>query len=280
MTKRKILWLISLAIMVVMVSVACKQKPTNVDDFMLVEEPSTPEFTSDNTNKKLPIDTNQGLIQFKGLSFKSGGYILNGDYSKIIYYYAEVKVDSDSKPYISAITKDVDGNIIEDEGKFYNISNETGAIYNLEGVRYEHNNVNTAVATFIEDGYLVIKFSNYGADITYSLIEKSAEGDTEKDELKNYIGSYQSTINYSFAGYGTFKYGAKLTEYETGKYRLELTGGQYNNRKPDRDETKDKNGLKAFHDWHTFLIRFSADGSALYITFPTWSREVEMKKVQ
>ena len=149
----------------------------------------------------------------------------------------------------------------------------------LEGIRYEHNNVNTAVATFIEDGYLVIKFSNYGAGIKYSLIEKSAEEEPKKDELKGYIGSYQSIGNYSFAGYDTFKYGAKLTEYETGKYRLELTGGQYNNRKPNRDETKDKNGLTAFHDWHTFLIRFSADGNTLYITFPAWSIPVEMKKI-
>lgn len=68
----------------------------------------------------------------------------------------------------------------------------------LEGIRYEHNNVNTAVATFIEDGYLVIKFSNYGAEIKYSLIEKSAEEEPKKDELKGYIGSYQSIGNYSF----------------------------------------------------------------------------------
>lgn len=175
MTKRKILWLIALAIIVVMVSVACKQKPTNVNDFMLVEEPSTPEFPSYNTNKKLPIDANQGLIQFKGLSFKSGGYILNGDFSKIIYFYADVKVDSESKPYISAVTKDADGNIIEEEGKFYNNLNETGAVYNLEGVRYQSHNKNTAVATFVEDGYLRIKFSNYGTEFTYSLIGKSEE---------------------------------------------------------------------------------------------------------
>ena len=109
--------------------------------------------------------------------------------------------------------------------------------------------------------------------------KEQSSGDSDKDELKKYIGSYQTTGNYSFAGYGTFKYGAKLTEYETGKYRLELTGGQYNNRKPNRDETKDKNGSMAFHDWHTFLIRFSSDGNTLYITFPTWSRPVEMKKI-
>ena len=108
---------------------------------------------------------------------------------------------------------------------------------------------------------------------------ESSEEPTIEDELKKYIGSYQTTGNYSFAGYGTFKYGAKLTEYETGKYRLELTGGQYNNRKANRDETKDKNGSMAFHDWHTFLIRFSSDGNTLYITFPTWSRPVEMKKI-
>ena len=277
MTKRKILWLITLVIMAVIISVACKKKPTSAGNFTIVEEAPGQEGETPQPEKKLPIDTNQGLIQFKGLSFKSGGYILNGDYSKIIYHYADIKVDSGSKPYISVMTKDKDGNIVEEEGKFYNILNETGDVYNLEGVRYK-NNINTAVATFIEDGYLRIKFSNYGAEITYSLIEKSTEGETEKDGLKSYIGNYQSVGSYSFAGYGTFKYGAKLTEYETGKYRLELTGGQYNNRKPNRDETKDKNGLMAFHDWHTFLIRFSEDGNTLYITFPTWSSPVEMKK--
>lgn len=278
MTKRKILWLIMLVIMAVIISVACKKKPTSAGNFMAVEEAPGQEGETPQPEKKLPIDTNQGLIQFKGLSFKSGGYILNGDYSKIIYHYADIKVDSDSKPYISVMTKDRDGNIVEEEGKFYNILNETGDVYNLEGVRYK-NNINTAVATFIEDGYLRIKFSNYGAEITYSLIEKTAE-EEQKDGLKSYIGNYQSTGYYSFAGYGTFKYGAKLTEYETGKYRLELTGGQYNNRKPNRDETKDKNGLTAFHDWNTFLIRFSGDGNTLYITFPTWSSPVEMKKIQ
>ena len=182
-TKKQLLWLIAIAIMVIIISVACKRKPTNVEDFSLVEEAPGQAGEIPQPEKKLPIDTNQGLIQFKGLSFKSGGYILNGDYSKIIYYYADVKVDSDSKPYISVLVIDADGNIIEDEGKFYNILNETGAVYNLEGIRYKSNNRNTAVATFIEDGYLRIKFSNYSLDITYSLTEKTDEEEIDSDTL-------------------------------------------------------------------------------------------------
>lgn len=167
--KKEFLWLIALAIMIIIVSVACKKKPTDVGNYMLVTEAGqTPQ-----PEKRLSIDTNQGLIQFKDLSFKSGAYYLNGDYTNKVYYYVDVKVDNDSKPYISAMTKDEDGNIIEEEGKFYTISNETGAVYNLEGTRYQSINELTAEATFTEEGYLRIKFSNYSLEITYSLTEKN-----------------------------------------------------------------------------------------------------------
>ena len=170
-TKKQILWLIALAIITVMVLSACKKKPTNAGNYMSVTEAGqtpAPEFPSDNTIGKLTIDTNQGLIQFIGLSFKSGAYYLNGDYTNKIYYYADVKVDENSKPYISVITKSEDGEILESEGKFYSVLNETGAVYNLEGVRYV-DNINMATVTFTEDGYLRIKFSNYTLEITYSL---------------------------------------------------------------------------------------------------------------
>ena len=197
---KSLFYVIAVIVMTIIIAISCKKKPTDAGNFSVIEEAPGESGETPQPEKKLPIDTNQGLIQFKGLSFKSGGYILNGDRSRIIYYYADVKVDSDSKPYISAITKDADGNIVEDEGKFYNISNETGAVYNLEGVRYKGNNINTAVATFIEDGYLIIKFSNYGMEIKYSLIGKSSdkivEGTFVSGEFTATIKDSQITIGY------------------------------------------------------------------------------------
>ena len=170
-TKRKILSLIALVIMTVVVSVACGESPTDVGNMSVTEAgpTPTPEFPSDNTKNKLEIDENQGLAQFKDLSFKSGAYYSIYDMTKKIYFYAYIKVDNDSKPYIKAITKDENGAVVESEGKFYDNANGKGAVYNLEAVRYESKNRNTATVTFTEDGYLRIKFSNYGADITYSL---------------------------------------------------------------------------------------------------------------
>ncbi|WP_432632427.1 hypothetical protein [Brachyspira sp.] len=173
-TKKKILSLIALAIITVIVSVACSS-PTDVENMAVTEAGPTPppEFPEDNTDNKLSIDTNQGLIQFKDLYFKSGAYYSIYDTVKKIYFYADVRVDENSKPYLRVITIDENGVVVEDEGKFYDNANGTGAVYNLEATRYQSNNRNTATVTFTEDGYLIIKFSNYGADITYSLTDKS-----------------------------------------------------------------------------------------------------------
>ncbi|WP_432633708.1 hypothetical protein [Brachyspira sp.] len=194
-TKKQILCLIALAIILVIVSVACKKNLTNSVDYMVVKQAEQ----SPQPEKKLTIDTNQGLIQFKDLSFKSGAYYINGNYTRKIYYYADIKVDENLKPYISAITKSEDGEIIEDEGKFYETStNESGEFYNLEGVRYQSGNMLTAEATFNESGYLVIRFSNYSLDITYSLLnEKAPEGENDSNERKlsfyagNWYGVYE-----------------------------------------------------------------------------------------
>ena len=176
-TKKQILCLIALAIITVIVSVACSDSPTDVGNMAVTEAEPTPppEFPEDNTDNKLTIDTNQGLIQFKDLYFKSGAYYSIYDTVKKIYFYADVKVDENSKPYLRVITRDENGIVVEDEGKFYDNANGTGAVYNLEATRYKSNNRNTATVTFTEEGYLRIKFSNYGADITYSLTDKKAE---------------------------------------------------------------------------------------------------------
>ena len=184
-TKKQILCLIALAIITVIVSVACSDSPTDVGNMAVTEAgpTPTPEFPDDNTNNKLSIDTNQGLIQFKDLSFKSGAYYSIYDTTKKMYFYADVRVDENSKPYVRVITRDENGIVVEDEGKFYDNANGTGAVYNLEATRYQSNNRNTATVTFTEEGYLRIKFSNYGADITYSLTDKKAEEEISKDGL-------------------------------------------------------------------------------------------------
>ena len=181
--KKKVLWLMAIAIIMVIVSVACSGNPTNAGDYIVAKQAEQ----SPKPEMKLTVDTNQGLIQFKDLSFKSGAYYINGNYTKKIYYYADIKVDENSKPYISAITKSEDGEIIEDEGKFYVMSNESGTFYKLSGVRYQSGNTLTAEATFNESGYLVIRFSNYSLDITYSLLNEKAPEEIV-DEISD--GSY------------------------------------------------------------------------------------------
>lgn len=176
MKTKKILWLIVIAIIISFIALACKKRPTNAANLSVIEEAGqTPS-----PEKKLTIDSSKGLSQFEGLSFKSGVYKRkNGDYSKSIYFYADVKVDSKSKPYISIISKDEEENIVEDQGEFYSISNETGAVYNLTGAKY--GGKITAEVTFTEDGYLHIKFNHYSSVIICSLIGKT---ETEVEEKK------------------------------------------------------------------------------------------------
>ncbi len=219
-TKKQILCLIALAIILVIVSVACSGNPTNAGDYIVakqVEQSPQPE-------KKLTIDTNQGLIQFKDLSFKSGAYYINGNYTRKIYYYADIKVDENSKPYISAITKSEDGEIIEEEGKFYETTtNGSGEFYNLEGVRYQSGNKLTAEVTFNESGYLVIRFSNYSLDITYSLTEKATEGGSHsKAELE---GTWKSSFFlFTIDNNGNMNFNCGLTNTTYPVYHYNYSG--------------------------------------------------------
>ena len=240
-TKKQILCLIAVAIITVIVSVACSS-PTDVENMAVTEAgpTPTPEFPEDNTNNKLSIDTNQGLIQFKDLSFKSGAYYSIYDTTKKMYFYADVRVDENSKPYISVMTMEEDGNITEEEGKFYDNANGVGAVYNLEATRYKSNNRNTATVTFTEDGYLRIKFSNYGADITYSLL---GNGKHSRTELTGKWKIYENTsrvqtaftvdgdgnINFlcggSLYGLGTdfYLYSGKISDTFNYPYTTKLT---------------------------------------------------------
>lgn len=172
---KTILNLTAIAIITIFIAFACSEKPTEAQNLSAAEQVGQtpePEFPSDNLANKLTIDANKDLSQFNGLSFKSGSYILYND-KRTIYHYADVKVDSASKPYISEVTKDANGNVVGEECKFYIVSNESGAVYHLEGVRYAHRI--TAKVVFTEEGYLRIKFSSYSGEIIYSLIGKTSE---------------------------------------------------------------------------------------------------------
>lgn len=181
MIMKKKLWLMAIAIITVFIAIACSDKPTDANNLSAIESIEQAPGVSGQTPKpengdKLNIDFTQDLTQFINKSFKSGGYIRNKDYSKLFYYYADVKVDSQSKPYIRVIRKYADGNI-DVQGKLYSLSNETGTNYNLEVVKYKDDNFAkiTAKATFTEDGKLIIKFSNYGAEIICSLTKDQPE---------------------------------------------------------------------------------------------------------
>lgn len=190
MTRKNFLWLMAIAIITVFVALACSDKPTdanasNFSEIEYIEQAPRQMFNLD-TVDNLEIDSSRDLTQFQGKSFKSGAYIRNKDYSKLFYYYADVNIDSQSKPYISVIRKYAEGNVLEDIGKLYPFSDETGGTYyNLEVVRYKINSSAkiTASATFTEDGQLIIKFSNYGAEIILSLTKDSLEGIYRSSEL-------------------------------------------------------------------------------------------------
>lgn len=195
MKRKKILCLMAIAIITVFIALACSDKPTNASNFSTMEfieratgasgETPQPEFSLQDGERKLNINMAQGLSQFRNKSFKSGGYIRNKDHSKLFHYYADVRVDSQGKPYISVIRKYVYEDVLEDQGKLYTISNETGTNYNLEVVIYKVNSSTktTAKATFTEDGRLIIKFSNYRDEIICSLTENLPEEIYRSSEL-------------------------------------------------------------------------------------------------
>ncbi len=191
---KKILWLMAIATIMVFIVLACKKKPTNTGDFFSIEQAPGEIGQIPEPDKKLSIDSTQGLIQFKGLSFKSGVYNRkkSDGSSKLVYYYADVKVDSQFKPYISVVARDFDENIVEDQGKFYSTANETGAIYNLKGDKYD--GAITAEFVFVEEGYLKIKFNNYSGEVICSLTERkidSTQGLIQFEGLSFKSGSYR-----------------------------------------------------------------------------------------
>ena len=132
-TKRQILSLIALSIIMVIISMACKRKPTDVGSLYVVEEAKqtpAPEFPSDSPNDKLTIDTNQGLIVSNDGTDIIDGEISEietkvGSHSKKLELVGKWKMYSYTESFQSVFTVDIDGNInFRCGGIFYGLGND------------------------------------------------------------------------------------------------------------------------------------------------------------
>lgn len=160
MSKQKYLFkVIAIAIMVVMVAVACKKKPTGVNATVDVEQ-ITPPADPNPEGPKVKIDPNGDLKQFLGYYYESGGY---QGISGVLVFTARVGRD-DKQAYIE----------FEDGFKFYQGAGPAckGANYKLlieSGKERNGGACQYADVVFYEDGYIDVKFNNYYLPIRYSL---------------------------------------------------------------------------------------------------------------
>lgn len=160
MSKQKYLFkVIAIAIMVVMVAVACKKKPTGVNATVDVEQ-ITPPADPNPEGPKVKIDPNGDLKQFLGYYYESGGY---QGISGVLVFTARVGRD-DKQAYIE----------FEDGFKFYQGAGPAckGANYKLlieSGKERNGGACQYADVVFYEDGYIDVKFNNYLLPIRYSL---------------------------------------------------------------------------------------------------------------
>ena len=160
MSKQKYLFkVIAIAIMVVMVAVACKKKPTGVNATVDVEQ-ITPPADPNPEGPKVKIDPTGDLKQFLGYYYESGGY---QGISGVLVFTARVGRD-DKQAYIE----------FEDGFKFYQGAGPAckGANYKLlieSGKERNGGACQYADVVFYEDGYIDVKFNNYLLPIRYSL---------------------------------------------------------------------------------------------------------------
>ena len=171
MIKQKYLFkVIAIAIMVVMVAVACKEKPTDINPAVDIGEeitppkepiqPEVPEEPIQPEGPKVKIDPNGDLKQFLGYYYESGEY---RGVSGTLVFTARVGRD-DKQAYIE----------FEDGFKFYQGVGPAckGANYKLlieSGKERNGGACQYADVVFYEDGYIEVKFNNYLLPITYSL---------------------------------------------------------------------------------------------------------------
>ena len=171
MSKQKYLFkVIAIVIMVVMVAVACKEKPTDINPAVDIGEeitppkepiqPEVPEEPIQPEGPKVKIDPNGDLKQFLGYYYESGGY---QGVSGVLVFTARVGRD-DKQAYIE----------FEDGFKFYQGAGPAckGANYKLlieSGKERNGGACQYADVVFYEDGYIEVKFNNYYLPIIYSL---------------------------------------------------------------------------------------------------------------
>ena len=171
MSKQKYLFkVIAIAIMVVMVAVACKEKPTDINPAVDIGEeitppkepiqPEVPEEPIQPEGPKVKIDPNGDLKQFLGYYYESGEY---RGVSGTLVFTARVGRD-DKQAYIE----------FEDGFKFYQGVGPAckGANYKLlieSGKERNGGACQYADVVFYEDGYIDVKFNNYYLPIRYSL---------------------------------------------------------------------------------------------------------------
>lgn len=180
---KKFLSIIVIAIIGSMLFIACKAKPTDLNNYQVEEpavnptNPATPNPTNENSQKvEIKIDNNNDLRQFgegtrenfKGYHYVSKGYIPHE-------FTATVGWDS-YQYYIQ----------FEDGYKFYQGAGPSckGANYKLviqSGASRNGGACQYADVVFTTDGYLYVKFNNYSWTIEYALSKKEEVKDNTND---------------------------------------------------------------------------------------------------
>ncbi len=175
---KKFLSIIVIAIIGSMLFMACKAKPTDLNNYQVEEpavnptNPETPNPTNENSQKvEVKIDNNNDLRQFgegtrenfKGYHYVSKEYMING---KPYKFTATVGWDS-YQYYIQ----------FEDGYKFYQGAGPSckGANYKLviqSGASRNGGACQYADVVFTTNGYLYVKFNNYSWTIEYALSKK------------------------------------------------------------------------------------------------------------
>ena len=194
---KKFLSIIVIAIIGSMLFIACKAKPTDLNNYQVEEpavnptNPETPNPTNENSQKvEVKIDNNNDLRQFgegtrenfKGYHYVSKEYMING---KPYKFTATVGWDS-YQYYIQ----------FEDGYKFYQGAGPSckGANYKLviqSGASRNGGACQYADVVFTTDGYLYVKFNNYSWTIEYALSKK--EEVKEDNTGGNTVGSHSKS---------------------------------------------------------------------------------------
>lgn len=194
---KKFLSIIVIAIIGSMLFMACKAKPTDLNNYQVEEpavnptNPETPNPTNENSQKvEVKIDNNNDLRQFgegtrenfKGYHYVSKEYMING---KPYKFTATVGWDS-YQYYIQ----------FEDGYKFYQGAGPSckGANYKLviqSGASRNGGACQYADVVFTTNGYLYVKFNNYSWTIEYALSKK--EEVKEDNTGGNTVGSHSKS---------------------------------------------------------------------------------------